>query len=413
MALRTNVVSGTLAGPWAYNDYLNLLTGAMQDQLITVQGTIQSKALGGAPTAPTLAVNTGGSVDVGAHTYAITFVSANGETKAGTTAAATTTSGNQTIALTSISTGPAGTSARKIYRSKVGTTSPLFLVTTLNDNSTTSYNDSVADSTLPATQPPTYGDFGGALEVYDSSGNFKGGILNNGVGYFDAGSVHTDGSGNITANAFHGPADSANSVAPGNITSGTLAAGVTVPFAQVTSGYPAGNIGSGTLASGVHLTSINSDGGNVTSDGSGNMLLSGQGTNGVMQLHYAGTGTSWRAINLDGTNMTGGGHVFAINLNATNQLGIYDYTNGGNYAAIFQGGVGVQAGGRGNFIQGFGHFFGTGAGTFNHNAGTTPNAVTVSSNQAGSAVVCGIDTPGSTTVHVDIASGAWNGMAFV
>ena len=58
----------------------------------------------------------------------------------------------QTIALSTIQTGPAGTTGRRIYRSAVGGGAQR-LLTTLANNSTTSYTDSAPDSALGITAP--------------------------------------------------------------------------------------------------------------------------------------------------------------------------------------------------------------------------------------------------------------------
>jgi hypothetical protein len=56
------------------------------------------------------------------------------------------------VSLTSIPTGPSGTTGRRIYRTVVGGSS-LLLVTTLGDNTTTTYTDSTADGSLGAAAP--------------------------------------------------------------------------------------------------------------------------------------------------------------------------------------------------------------------------------------------------------------------
>lgn len=152
---------------------------------IGTTGNISAQAYGSAPGAPSAAINAGGSVDTGAHTYAVTFTSSTGETQAGTGVIATTTGGNNTVALTAIPLGPTGTVGRKVYRSKVGTTNPLFLVTTLNDNTTTSYTDSVADSSLSATQSPGQSTFGGSLMLKDSSGTTQLSLSGEGTVFFN------------------------------------------------------------------------------------------------------------------------------------------------------------------------------------------------------------------------------------
>ena len=63
------------------------------------------------------------------------------------------TSPGQVVAVTSIQTGPAGTTGRKLYRTIAGGAT-LKLVATFGDNSTTSFTDTVADAALGAAPPP-------------------------------------------------------------------------------------------------------------------------------------------------------------------------------------------------------------------------------------------------------------------
>ena len=104
------------------------------------------------PGAPTLALATGTELGIGLYQYAITFITANGETTPGTQAEITTTSGNQRVQLSNIPIGPSGTTARRIYRSAVGGGQKK-LVTTISDNVTTDYLDQVPDSSLGAYAP--------------------------------------------------------------------------------------------------------------------------------------------------------------------------------------------------------------------------------------------------------------------
>lgn len=62
--------------------------------------------------------------------------------------------------LTSIPTGPIGTLARRIYRTKAGG-SAFLLLTELQDNSSTSYIDSTADDDLSSNSPPLISTAGG------------------------------------------------------------------------------------------------------------------------------------------------------------------------------------------------------------------------------------------------------------
>ncbi len=292
-----------------------------------------------APGAATLALASGTSLGIGVYDYKVTYTSAIGESALGASASVTTTTGNQDVNLSAIPTGPAGVTGRNIYRTKVGG-STYYLLHSIADNTTTTYSDTTADTSLSTTAPahPTmggevwnnhsgslvaaiYGDgaisfdsgnifsdgagdlsingtltfptttsgitatpsssgwwgitFSGAsqdtviwrrnpgssyaFELYDVttstsvfhsdvSGNFTtaGAITMSNIASSDSGNIFSDGSGHLTALAFHGPADSANSVA-------------------------AANVAAGTLVSGVDLTSISSDGGTITSNGSGTL----------------------------------------------------------------------------------------------------------------------------------------------
>jgi hypothetical protein len=99
------------------------------------------------------ALHTGIALEIGYYEYAVTFVTANGETPAGTRRSITTTSGNQKVDLSSIPVGPSGVTKRRIYRTAVGG-GTLKLVHELADNVTTTYLDETPDASLGAA-PPT------------------------------------------------------------------------------------------------------------------------------------------------------------------------------------------------------------------------------------------------------------------
>lgn len=165
---------------------------------------------GMSPTAaPALAIAAGTGIDAGPHAYAVTFTSATGESLPGPTAAITITSvpnpgptvaavpgstavggtlgpgyynwgysyviggvetpmsprgakqmlgGGDMIQIT-VTTGPAGTTARRLYRTTAqadaaaASAAPLRLLTTFNENITTSWWDQYGDSTLTTTAP--------------------------------------------------------------------------------------------------------------------------------------------------------------------------------------------------------------------------------------------------------------------
>jgi hypothetical protein len=98
--------------------------------------------------APTVAVNsTPGNLN-GTYTYLVTFVTSRGETEPGPGSNSVSPSGEQ-VDLTSIPTGSSNVIARRIYRSTGNTPSSDYqLVTTINDNTTTSYTDNIADGSL-------------------------------------------------------------------------------------------------------------------------------------------------------------------------------------------------------------------------------------------------------------------------
>ncbi len=100
---------------------------------------------------------TGTGLANGIYKYTVTFVGPNGESIEHNPGSVTMSGGPKNVDLTTIPIGPSGTTARKIYRTKVnpGTTSPYFLLTTIANNTATTYTDSTADASLPATRLPT------------------------------------------------------------------------------------------------------------------------------------------------------------------------------------------------------------------------------------------------------------------
>lgn len=108
----------------------------------------------GAPVAA-LAGLGAGNVDNGVHRYRVTFVTAAGETGGGTISAAVTVAdktANGRVALTGIQIGGGAVTARKLYRTAAGG-SIYLLLATIADNTTTTYTDNIADSTLGVEVP--------------------------------------------------------------------------------------------------------------------------------------------------------------------------------------------------------------------------------------------------------------------
>lgn len=115
-----------------------------------------SEPRAGAPVAA-LAGAGAGSVTAGAHRYLVTFVTATGETDAGTASAAVTVADaavNGKVAVSSIPLGGSAVTARKLYRTAAGGSTYLLLATIANNTATT-YTDNVADAALGAGAPST------------------------------------------------------------------------------------------------------------------------------------------------------------------------------------------------------------------------------------------------------------------
>lgn len=108
------------------------------------------------PTAALVATGTG-NVDAGQHVYAANFVTSSAKhTLTFGSSSVTTDGSHKQVSLSGI---PVSSSAavirRDIYRSKAGTTTPLYYLASINDNTTTTYTDNIADSSLGPIAPTT------------------------------------------------------------------------------------------------------------------------------------------------------------------------------------------------------------------------------------------------------------------
>lgn len=135
--------------------------------ILTLSEVKEMLGLGPVPTAPTAAMvvpDDPGNVDIGTHSYKVTFVSGT-ETEGGDASIEIDVIDNAVngkVFLTEIPTGPIGTTARKIYRTRAGNSAPWKLLTTLADNTTTTYTDDTADADLGVNVP--YGAYDARLE---------------------------------------------------------------------------------------------------------------------------------------------------------------------------------------------------------------------------------------------------------
>jgi len=108
---------------------------------------------GNAPGQCSAALHTGIALEIGYYEYAISFVTASGETPSGTRRSITTTSGNQKVDLSSIPVGPSGVTGRRVYRTAVGG-GALKLMHEIANNTATTHLDETPDASLGAA-PPT------------------------------------------------------------------------------------------------------------------------------------------------------------------------------------------------------------------------------------------------------------------
>ena len=129
-----------------------------------------------APTAATVAVGAAG-VLTGNYYYRITFVTALGETETGVVSALVAPSSQQVnLSAIPISSDTAVTS-RKIYRTTAGGSVLLCqLVTTIANNTTTTYSDNIADGSLGAAESRT-NTTGGIIY----NGTVRAGVIDNGM----------------------------------------------------------------------------------------------------------------------------------------------------------------------------------------------------------------------------------------
>lgn len=145
---------------WVYNSTLSLWCNPFGS---CTSASITDNFTGSTITNPAATVTladggASGNMTTGTHVCAITFAtSTGGETTAGSSASsAVSITASHKITVSSIPTGGSGTTQRRIYCSKAGTTTPRFWVATLNDNSSTTITDSgIADGSMKITEPDT------------------------------------------------------------------------------------------------------------------------------------------------------------------------------------------------------------------------------------------------------------------
>ena len=128
------------------NGYL-VHQGQSQPQIFGCKSSITAPTA--ALTATTIAA---GNLGTGAYYYRYEYVTASGVSNPSPATKITTVAGATKVSLTNIAPGPNGTTARKIYRTTVNG-ADYKLLTTINDNTTTTFTDDTADASLGAIMP--------------------------------------------------------------------------------------------------------------------------------------------------------------------------------------------------------------------------------------------------------------------
>lgn len=103
--------------------------------------------------APTVVVGAAGNVEAGSHRWAVTFIIGGVETNLGNASTTLTPAADSQVQLTNIPIGVLGTTARVVYRTEANQDGPFKLLTTIGDNTTTSFLDDVTDGGLGADSP--------------------------------------------------------------------------------------------------------------------------------------------------------------------------------------------------------------------------------------------------------------------
>lgn len=134
-------------------------SGVLGDKTFTAPTAPVNMALAAVPLSTTAVAGTGATgalTPLGTYQYKVTFVDASGkESLASAASAATTLTGaDNEILLNNIPTAPAGTYvARNIYRNIDGSATDFRLVGTINDNTTTTFDDNTVSNATLLTEP--------------------------------------------------------------------------------------------------------------------------------------------------------------------------------------------------------------------------------------------------------------------
>ncbi len=128
--------------------YAYTFVTAAGETLPSVQALVTTSLLA-APVNPlTWSGSAAGSLSTGTYQYVVTYTASSGETLGSPVMTVHNVAGQDNL-LSAIPTGPAGVTGRKIYRT-IANGAQLKLLTTIADNTTTTYTDTTADGSLGA-----------------------------------------------------------------------------------------------------------------------------------------------------------------------------------------------------------------------------------------------------------------------
>lgn len=153
-------VTGTRCTAAEYEGYLFIgQSGATPYKVLDDNSTLTRHGIPVATDSMTVATAGTGTALTGDYQYKVTWVNSALVEGDVSTFTATQTAAGENIALTNIPTAPAsfGVESRKIYRTADGGSTYL-LLTTISDNTTTSYDDAIADSALGVAAPIDQGE---------------------------------------------------------------------------------------------------------------------------------------------------------------------------------------------------------------------------------------------------------------
>jgi hypothetical protein len=184
--------SNLVQASW-WNDFKDLLTGTMTDQPVIISNSLGLVAPAAPSSAPSASMtNDSANLSIGTYQYIYTYANLSGaESPPSPTLSVTTTSSTRQVNLSGISTGPAGTTKRNIYRTLVGDSKFLFLGY-LNNNTSTTFTDNIPDSSLNSFYPEV--GSGGGLLLAANGGNLQGYV---GSSTNNGGTVRVHGNGRV------------------------------------------------------------------------------------------------------------------------------------------------------------------------------------------------------------------------